>query len=321
MKKSLTNLLLVAILAARVMAQENDEDAMERQLPLQREEDREIIRKQDDAFSNAFKKISKPISDSVVFVWAGAKKQVCVGTVITDGHHVLTKWSEIAKVKQLGLQCVGNLGTRNAIIEGVYENEDLALLRLDGESFPALTWVLDDITPGTFLCAVAPQTKVFTSGVASVKERELLRSNSSVAEARKKRLEVMEHMGGSLSGVRDDFPLVVQTDLILEPEQCGGPVVDLEGKVRGITLCRAGRIRSYIVSTSYLTEMLKKKPVEEHLAKIRETKIRPSFMDRFRGKMLPPMGRADVEQALKKAREFKKLKALTEKELQELERK
>ncbi|MDG2384925.1 MAG: PDZ domain-containing protein [Pirellulaceae bacterium] len=52
-------------------------------------------------------------------------------------------------------------------------------------------------------------------------------------------------LGGELSDRRTGFPSVLQHDTFLLPEHCGGPVVDLEGRVVGINIARAERIASY----------------------------------------------------------------------------
>ncbi len=52
-------------------------------------------------------------------------------------------------------------------------------------------------------------------------------------------------LGGDLSFRRTGFPPVIQHDTFLLPEHCGGPVVDLEGRVVGINIARAERIASY----------------------------------------------------------------------------
>ena len=58
-----------------------------------------------------------------------------------------------------------------------------------------------------------------------------------------------EQLAGPLSRRRDDFPDVIQHDSVLRPEQCGGPVVDLDGRVLGINIARADRTASYAVPT------------------------------------------------------------------------
>jgi serine protease Do len=54
-----------------------------------------------------------------------------------------------------------------------------------------------------------------------------------------------EHNGGPLSTRRSGFPEVIQHDCPLQPNQCGGPLVDLDGDVVGINIARAGRVETY----------------------------------------------------------------------------
>jgi len=52
-------------------------------------------------------------------------------------------------------------------------------------------------------------------------------------------------LSGTLSDRRGGFPKVIQHDVLLSPKQCGGPLVDLDGKVLGINIARAGRVESW----------------------------------------------------------------------------
>jgi serine protease Do len=64
------------------------------------------------------------------------------------------------------------------------------------------------------------------------------------------RSEFQNTLGGSLSERRSGFPLAIQHDSVLRPADCGGPVVDLDGKVVGLNIARAGRVESYALPTS-----------------------------------------------------------------------
>lgn len=55
----------------------------------------------------------------------------------------------------------------------------------------------------------------------------------------------MNRMGTELSERRTGYERALQTDLPIRPEECGGPVVDLGGKVVAITIARAGRTATY----------------------------------------------------------------------------
>ncbi|MEM6689439.1 MAG: PDZ domain-containing protein [Planctomycetota bacterium] len=48
------------------------------------------------------------------------------------------------------------------------------------------------------------------------------------------------------------FEKVIQHDTVLEPEQCGGPLIDSKGQVIGINIARAGRVVSYSLPSSLL---------------------------------------------------------------------
>ncbi len=53
--------------------------------------------------------------------------------------------------------------------------------------------------------------------------------------------------GAIVSARHDDFPLVFQHDSPLLPEYCGGPLVDLDGRVLGINIARSGRVASLAI--------------------------------------------------------------------------
>lgn len=57
----------------------------------------------------------------------------------------------------------------------------------------------------------------------------------------------MELMQGRLSGHRHGYFNALQHDLVLEPEECGGPLIDLDGRVVGLDIARAGRTESFAI--------------------------------------------------------------------------
>ena len=70
------------------------------------------------------------------------------------------------------------------------------------------------------------------------------------------RIERMNLLGGKLSATRGGFASALQTDLTLGPEECGGPVVNLDGKVVGVNIARGGRVKSYAVPAEDLQALL-----------------------------------------------------------------
>ena len=64
--------------------------------------------------------------------------------------------------------------------------------------------------------------------------------------------ESMNKLGVGVSGRSDNFPAVLQHDTVLKPTDCGGPVIDMSGKVVGINIAHAGRTETYCIPTDQL---------------------------------------------------------------------
>ncbi|MCA9184324.1 MAG: PDZ domain-containing protein [Planctomycetales bacterium] len=63
-------------------------------------------------------------------------------------------------------------------------------------------------------------------------------------------------MSGDLSVRRSGFPDVIQHDSVISPNQCGGPIVDIDGKIVGLNIARAGRIETYALSAATVKRLL-----------------------------------------------------------------
>jgi serine protease Do len=72
------------------------------------------------------------------------------------------------------------------------------------------------------------------------------------------RAEFQNSLGGALSERRAGFALAIQHDTVLRPADCGGPIVDLDGKCLGINIARAGRVESYALPASVVREVVGK---------------------------------------------------------------
>jgi serine protease Do len=68
--------------------------------------------------------------------------------------------------------------------------------------------------------------------------------------------DIQNAMGGDLSGRRTGFPAVLQTDMVVKPQDCGGPVVDLDGKVLGLNIARAGRVETWVLPSENIRPLL-----------------------------------------------------------------
>ena len=322
---------------------------------LVRPEEMQKVRDQTIQLFDAIRPASQDAVQSTVWVWANTggrrgSRPVSFGTVVGDGTKVITKWSEIAMARGT-IQVVGGDGTTaKATVEGVYQEDDLALLQVEGAHFRPIAFSVAEAPKlGRFLVAASPDDTPASVGVVAVEARSLRekdhaflgfyldpaykgegvkvmevdpeggaakaglkvddvllsvggrtvgslfelknalsgrgpgeildirynRGNSGETtakvelQARKKdlpqfpnaRLRVMERMGTELSLVRTGFPSVIQTDMQLDRGRCGGPVVDLDGKVIGVSIARADRTRSFIIPASHLSDLLSKPPV------------------------------------------------------------
>ena len=71
--------------------------------------------------------------------------------------------------------------------------------------------------------------------------------------------------GGPFSDRRSGFPQVLPHDTPLQPKNCGGPLVDTEGRAVGINIARALRVTTYALPARIVQETvtaLKREPEE-----------------------------------------------------------
>lgn len=347
MNRPLAKFVLICALPNLAIAQD--------EIPLLRPEERAVVDAQSEALNATLKTKLATAAQSTVRVWSG-KKRLAYGTVIGDGRQVLTKWSEVANAASSLVVDGPNREAHDAKIIGVYEEEDLAILEINGEALRPIAWSNEKPALGAFLVAPQPDGRSAAFGVVSVLERNLretdlaflgigsdmehkgpgvkvseVQPNTGAAAAGLKegdivlmvkerpisglmelksaltgtkpgetvplrvrtnggektisvtlskrpelpkiynpRLEQMERMGGKISRIRDSFTQVLQSDMRPSPDQIGGPVVDLEGRVIGITVARADRTRSFIMPSAAIVKMLANTPKDPSIAKVRE---------------------------------------------------
>jgi len=83
--------------------------------------------------------------------------------------------------------------------------------------------------------------------------------------------EFQNKLGGSLSQRRFGFPSAFQHDTVVDPSDCGGPIVNLDGQVVGFNIARSGRTETYALATADVSKLLKElmagelseEPIEE----------------------------------------------------------
>lgn len=347
MNRMMTKLVLTCALSGLAIAEE--------EIPLLRPEERAAVDAQTEKLNSSLKPSLAAAAQSTVRVWAG-KRRLSYGTVIGDGRQVLTKWSEVADHARNLVVDGPNRESHDAKITGVHEEEDLAILSIEGDALKPIAW--SDAKPplGSFVIASQPDGRPAAFGVVSVLERNLretdlaflgivsdtehkgqgvrireVQEKSGAAAAGLKtgdivlevngrpisglmelksaltgtkpgstvplrarigqdektfnvtlskrpelpkiynpRLDQMERMGGRISRIRDSFTQVLQSDMRPEPNQIGGPVVDVQGRVIGITVARADRTRSFIMPSAAVQNMLSRPAKDPSIAQVRE---------------------------------------------------
>jgi serine protease Do len=63
-------------------------------------------------------------------------------------------------------------------------------------------------------------------------------------------------VGSGVSKRAEDFDLVLQHDTVLEPYECGGPLLDLHGRAVGLNIARAGRVASYALPAALVQKIV-----------------------------------------------------------------
>ncbi len=100
-----------------------------------------------------------------------------------------------------------------------------------------------------------------------------------------------EVMGSELSNRRGGFPFILQHDTVLKPKDCGGPLVDLDGKTVGINIARAGRTESYAIPSEKVRDLLadlksgKLAPGKTDIGKVEPKVKNPNQVLRVDGKL------------------------------------
>jgi S1-C subfamily serine protease len=61
------------------------------------------------------------------------------------------------------------------------------------------------------------------------------------------KLDALSSLGGTISKRNNNFPLALTHDAVIQAAQCGGPLVDLDGRAIGLNIARADRTATYAI--------------------------------------------------------------------------
>jgi serine protease Do len=79
------------------------------------------------------------------------------------------------------------------------------------------------------------------------------------------RQEWMNRVGGEVSRRAEGFQMAIQHDTVLQPWQCGGPLLNLDGEALGLNIARAGRIASYALPASLVLQLVQELQQRENV--------------------------------------------------------
>lgn len=185
--------------------------------------------------------------DSTVGEWvatvAPKRDPVAVGIVAVDTRKIRPQrgW--------LGIQM--DMGRNAARIARVYEGsaaEEAGLLVND-----VILKINDESTPTreNLFRSIGKYTAGDTIDILVQRGQQQVQLQASLTPPVKgmpnQRKEFQNSLGSQLSRRRFGFDQAFQHDTVLKPEDCGGPLVDLEGSVVGFNIARSGRTESYAV--------------------------------------------------------------------------
>lgn len=294
-----------------------------------------VYQRSHNKVTSAFRDVVKAVRLSTVEVLADGE-QVALGAIVTPEGHVLTKSSQVKGDLHCKLADGQELPAK---VIGRHPETDLAMLRINGEHFPAVVWrkgnapavgsflatssagedptsigvvsvgprkirppsgilgvLIEDHPRGARIDQVMPKSAAEKAGLqvndviallngnkvegretlikkvkalrpgtrirlSVIRGEQTLSLSATLGDRNKvdpsaKRGNFQNSLGGELSERRAGFPSVLQHDSVLSPEQCGGPVVDLDGKVVGINIARAGRVESYALPVSVVQPLI-----------------------------------------------------------------
>jgi len=84
----------------------------------------------------------------------------------------------------------------------------------------------------------------------------MLGDRAKLAESAQRMMDATAQMGTPMSKQKTGFPSVIEHDVVLAPDQCGGPLVDISGRILGINIARAGRTKSYAIPAARIADLL-----------------------------------------------------------------
>jgi S1-C subfamily serine protease len=85
---------------------------------------------------------------------------------------------------------------------------------------------------------------------------ELVSSDKMAPKTSGDTLNRLSEAGGTISKRHNSFPAALTHDTVLQADQVGGPVVDLDGRAIGLNIARADRTATYAIPSGTVRKLV-----------------------------------------------------------------
>jgi len=187
----------------------------------------------------------KAASEITVQILSG-ETVVALGTVVDRNGLIVTKLSELKSEVAVALPSQEIVAVQ--LIAKSTEH-DLALLKVDASDLGRIQASAAIIERGMLVVSAIPpgeESKTGMVGDARIQE---------VAAGDQNAWPELERTGG-LSERRSGFRMVFVHDCAIAPNECGGPLTTIDGRVLGVNIARAGRESTYAIPLSTIFDFV-----------------------------------------------------------------
>ncbi len=230
------------------------------ELPSLRNRPVKRFERQSRSLRRNLRSVVSKVANSTVKIVDDNGQQIALGAIVRDDGLILTKASEVTEIENVSV-VVGAKTNYAARVVHHDKSNDLALLKIDVNGLSPVSWSDAQPIGGTFVVTPNQLGEVVSIGSYSAVNRSTIGENRGflgVAPTAEiiERIETESRLGAILSDRKSEFPVVFQHDSPLFPEQCGGPICDLQGNVLGINIARESRAASYAIPTKHIKSSL-----------------------------------------------------------------
>jgi len=190
---------------------------------------------------NAFRPALMAASRSVVRVRC-QNKDAALGTIVSTDGFILTESTNLHE----SIACVVGGKTFIAKRLGEAREQHLAMLRINAQNLPAISW--DDainLPAGAWVAAPNPQGSAIFTGVISIGRERAVAVKPGATP-----------VGADGQDHQPSLSPILQHDGNLQLLDCGGPLVNLDGKVVGMNIMRGSRTASYAIPADVILSLL-----------------------------------------------------------------